>query len=69
VDVAGRIDNVRGRCPSVTFHLQIYSVTVDNTTTFTRGNCKDLDGGQFITMTGQVQNGNNLLAKSIEVRK
>jgi len=69
VDVSGRIDNVHGRCPSVTFDLQIYRVTVAGTTSFSHGNCRDLDDGQFITMTGEVQSGNNLLARSIELRK
>jgi all-beta uncharacterized protein/BACON domain-containing protein len=69
VDISGRITDVHGRCPSITFRLQTYLVNVDSTTTFTRGSCKDLEGGQSIAMTGQVQGPNTLLAKSIEVRK
>jgi len=69
VDVSGRIDDVHGRCPSVTFRLQIYSVTVNSATVITRGSCRDLDDGRSIAMTGEVQGGNNLLAKSIEIRK
>jgi hypothetical protein len=69
VDVSGRIDEVHGRCPSVTFEVKTWLVRVDASTSFSRGSCGDLDDGREVAMTGVQQDSRTLLAKKIEVKK
>jgi hypothetical protein len=68
VDVSGRVDDVRGSCPNLTFELKNYVVRTNNATTFSRGPCRDLRDGKDITMRGTRQSDGSLVATRIEFR-
>ena len=69
IQASGRIDDVSGSCPSVSFTLKGYSVRTSSATQYARGNCKDLRDGRDIVLTAQVESGARVLATKIEIKK
>jgi len=73
VTVAGRVDHVQGKCPSVAFDLKTDTVTwrvqAGDSTRYSRGSCKDLPDAKSATVTGVTTDGRTLAAQTIEVRK
>jgi hypothetical protein len=65
----GKITNVQGSCPSVTFQLQGYTVQTSSATAISRGPCKDLTNGSDVTVHGELQTGNVVKATRIEFNR
>jgi hypothetical protein len=66
--VTGKVDNVKGTCPNLTFTLANYRVVTDGSTAFTKGTCKDVRDGKKVSVSGTVTD-NTITASSIEVLK
>ena len=69
ITLSGRIDNVRGACPSVSFELKGFVVRSTSATEFQRGPCKDLRDGREVTVFGEKKEQNTVNALKIEIKK
>jgi hypothetical protein len=66
--VSGKVDDVKGTCPNLTFTLANYRVVTDDSTTYTKSSCKDVRNGKKARVKGTVSGG-TITASSIEVEK
>jgi hypothetical protein len=67
VELDGKIGDVSGNCPALTFKLKGYSVRTTSATTFSGGSCKDLKDRRQVTVNGEIEGTNRVLATRIEV--
>ena len=68
ITITGKIDDVRGSCPTVSFELKGFDVRTTSATTFERGPCRDLKDGKDLTVFGEVKD-KNVTALRIEFKK
>jgi len=69
VELSGKIEEVSGTCPALTFTLKGYTVRTTSATEISRGPCKDLKDGREVKLTGQLEGTNRVLATRIEIGK
>jgi hypothetical protein len=68
ITISGKIDDVSGSCPSVSFELKGFVVRTTSTTAFERGPCRDLRDDKEVTVFGEVKD-KTVNALRIEFRK
>jgi hypothetical protein len=68
VSFSGRVSNVSGKCPSLSFAVNGRQVVTDAATTFAAGPCKDVRDGATVTVTG-VQQGSAVYATRVAFNK
>src|SRR4051812_47226095 len=69
VDISGKIDDVHGSCPSLTFTLRGFVVRTSSATAFQKGPCKDLKDGKDVTVHGELKDKTTVQAISVELKK
>ena len=68
ITINGKIDNVRGSCPAVSFDLKDFAVRTTSATAFERGPCKDLKDDKDVTVFGEVKD-RTVTALRLEFKK
>ena len=58
-----------GKCPDVTFVVQLTTIKADRDTDFSKGGCKDLRVGLGLSVTGTVQPDQTVKAARIVINK
>ena len=68
ITLVGKVDNVRGSCPQLSFDLKGFAVRTTSATAFERGPCKDLRDGKDVTVFGEVKE-KSVTALRLEFKK
>ena len=69
IDLSGKIDKLKGTCPSVQFSLSGYLVKTTAATEYAgRSTCKDMKNGKTATLTGTLADPKTVTATKIEVK-
>ena len=68
VEFEGRVSNVSGSCPNVTFTAAERVVIADQNTDFRKGGCRDLSDGERVRVRGTTITGSPVTATRIEFR-
>ena len=68
ITINGRIDNVRGSCPTVSFELKGFTVRTTAATAYERGPCKDLKDDKDVIVFGEVKD-KTVTALRLEFKK
>ena len=68
ITLSGKIDDVSGSCPSVSFELKGFVVRTTSATEFQRGPCRDLKNDKELTVFGEVKD-KTVTALRIEFKK
>ena len=68
VKFGGRVSNLVGTCPTVSFVADGHQVATDATTRFTERPCSDLRNGVTVEVEGELR-GTVVLASRLEVKK
>ena len=68
VELEGRVSSLRGSCPALTFVVSGVTVDTDGSTTYRGGNCKKVDDGHKIGVTGRRQSGGRVRADRIDLK-
>jgi Domain of unknown function (DUF5666)/Putative binding domain, N-terminal/Viral BACON domain len=68
VHLEGRAQAVVGVCPALQFLVNGTTVYTDSTTSFKKGNCRDLKNGTSVSVDG-VREGNVVKARTVEIDK
>jgi hypothetical protein len=69
VDIDGTVLLVWNRCPTVSFLVDLTTVTTDGKTDFKGGHCPDLSIGDNVQVTGQPQSDGTVLADHVTFKK
>lgn len=67
IELEGRVSNVSGSCPAVTFMLEGRSVFTDNQTKFKDGGCGRLRNGLEVEVEGDLLTDGRVRAKEVEI--
>lgn len=67
IDLDGRLANLRGSCPMITFVLEGYTVYSDQSTEFRRGNCSHLAERGSVEVRGQRYSDGRVYAERITI--
>ena len=68
VELSGAVSNLSGECPALMFAVQGRRVETNGNTRFTQGNCRQMNVGRVIGVTGVVQAGGIVYATLVEMR-
>ncbi|HOC18854.1 MAG TPA: BACON domain-containing protein [Vicinamibacterales bacterium] len=66
IRLSGRVDDVRGSCPNLEFRLERRSVETDAATSFRSGNCRHVNDGRYVRVTGELR-GRRIYATIVEI--
>jgi hypothetical protein len=69
IDLSGKISNLRGSCPAVTFVVTKRTVQTTSATTYTGGACRDLVNDRNADVHGAVNANNSVTALSVNIHK
>lgn len=68
ISVDGKVNDLRGSCPSLTFTLKQYTVRATPATEYRKGPCKDVRNGKDVRVIGTLSSATTIDATSIEVK-
>ena len=68
VELDGRLSALRGACPNLTFVLSGSSVYADGATQYRDGNCKKMEEGQHVAVSGQRKSDGRVSAERIDLK-
>jgi hypothetical protein len=68
VELEGRVSSLRGACPTLNFVVSGVTVDTDGSTTYRGGNCKHVDEGRAIGVTGRRQATGRVRAERIDLK-
>jgi hypothetical protein len=69
VTLTGVVSDLGGTCPAVTFVVDRTRVTTTASTTFQRGNCRHVENGLSVQVTGLRQADGSVQAQTVELRR
>lgn len=67
IEVEGRISNLSGSCPNVSFTVAGRIVFTDSNTTFDDGSCRDLVDGIEVEVDGELLDDGRIRATEVEI--
>jgi hypothetical protein len=68
VELEGSVSALRGACPTLTFVVSGVTVETDGSTKYRGGNCKQVDQGHRIGVTGRRQVDGRVRAEQIDLK-
>jgi hypothetical protein len=68
VELEGRVSSLRGACPALTFVVTGVTVDTDGSTKYYGGNCKKVDEGHRIGVTGRRQADGHVRAEEVDLK-
>ena len=68
VSVSGKVSNLTGRCPAISFTIGSDVVTADSSTVYSGGHCSDVKNGVTVDVDGLRQTSGVITATSIHKR-
>ena len=68
VELEGRVSSLRGTCPTISFAVSEVTVDADGSTRYRGGNCKRVDEGRLIGVTGRRQADGRVHAELIDLK-
>jgi hypothetical protein len=69
VTVEGKVSNLTGACPVLSFKLDDRTINTLATTTFSGGKCSDVKKGSDVTVKGTLQVAGIVLATRVTIDK
>jgi hypothetical protein len=69
IEVKGRLSDLRGSCPNVSFTVDDRRVAADSNTGFHKRSCWALSNGAKVTVKGRVQANGVILASRIDIKE
>ena len=69
VDLTGRVSQVSGRCPTISFTLNSTKIQTTEATTFQGGSCKDVSNKDTVTVHGEQQPNGSVIASVLTLQK
>ncbi len=69
IDLSGKVSQVKGECPSLTFMLQSHLVRTSSTTTFSNGSCKNVKNDTKVSVHGTLEVDGSVDASSVTIEK
>jgi hypothetical protein len=67
--ISGTVRNLSGDCPNLTLTVNSTSVVTSQSTQFSGGNCKHLQSGDDISVTGTARSNGSIDAVTIRIGK
>ena len=68
MELEGRVSSLRGSCPALTFVVSGVTVETDGSTEYRGGNCKKVDEGHRIGVTGRRQTDGHVRAEEVDLK-
>lgn len=68
VKLEGRVSSLAGACPTLTFVVNGIAVDTNGSTTYRGGNCKHVDEGRVVGVTGRQQADGRVRAEQIDLK-
>ena len=68
VELDGRVSSLRSECPNLTFQIGGTVVYTDQSTQYKSGNCRHVEDGRRILVTGQRQSDNRVRAERVDLK-
>ena len=66
VDLEGRVQDLSGSCPALTFRMGTVTVFTSSATKFDDGSCRDLSNGDSVEVKGRRQADGRVHAEEVE---
>ena len=68
LELEGRVSSLRGACPTLSFVVSGVTVDTDGSTKYRGGNCKQVDDGHPIGVTGRRQPNGRVRAEQVDLK-